>query len=370
MISDAFNKIMELQKHYSATKNAQMDERGFLVEKVIPDWLKINSTEINSEGSIHDLDFDGAHQMGNNSRVPYIRLFSRSKSPRAPIGWYCVFLFDEVGQSVYLTLGHGSTDPENGGRVRTEDEMQRLKAWGRSKFPPIDSIDARLVSRIDLKGGARTLGRAYEKTTLFAYKYDFNNFPEDLELIEDLKNMISSPSFLYEAEDKDPTLPGSVTPESEVAEEAIFQAAGRRSYRRRYGGPRLTGSEIKAIESWAVMQSIAFLRTQGWASIEDVGATESFDLYCQRNEEKLFVEVKGTQSHGEKVVLKRNEVKLHRKEYPNNALIVVKGIILERGELPTATGGELIVIMPWTIEESDLDPIGFDYTVNPHQALK
>jgi hypothetical protein len=60
--------------------------------------------------------------------------------------------------------------------------------------------------------------------------------------------------------------------------------------------------------------------------------------------------------------LTRNEVSVHRVEYPNNALAVVRNITLDRsGDQPIAAGGELVLVMPWKIDEGGLVPIAYDY---------
>ena len=61
------------------------------------------------------------------------------------------------------------------------------------------------------------------------------------------------------------------------------------------------------------------------------------------------------------MVLTRNEVNLHRVEHPNNALAVVRNITLDRsGDQPVASGGELVLVMPWEINEGGLSPIAYD----------
>jgi hypothetical protein len=48
--------------------------------------------------------------------------------------------------------------------------------------------------------------------------------------------------------------------------------------------------------------------------------------------------------------------------YPDNALAVVRNITLDRsGDQPVASGGELVLVMPWSINEGDLVPIAYDY---------
>ena len=61
------------------------------------------------------------------------------------------------------------------------------------------------------------------------------------------------------------------------------------------------------------------------------------------------------------MVLTRNEGNLHRVEHPNNALAVVRNITLDRsGDQPVASGGELVLVMPWEINEGGLSPIAYD----------
>jgi Domain of unknown function (DUF3883) len=95
---------------------------------------------------------------------------------------------------------------------------------------------------------------------------------------------------------------------------------------------------------------------------EDVGKRESYDVHATKGQEVVKVEVKGTTTDGAAVVLTRNEVNLHRAEHPNNALAVVRNISLDRsGDRPVATGGELVLVMPWEINEGGLIPIAYDY---------
>lgn len=106
-----------------------------------------------------------------------------------------------------------------------------------------------------------------------------------------------------------------------------------------------------------------FLEAEGY-KVKDVGAVESYDLDATRGDHHLYVEVKGTVSGGDKVILTRNEVALHRKHFPHNMLAIVSNIELDRnGSMPVATGGTLRVVSPWDIDESRLEPLSYDYKV-------
>jgi Domain of unknown function (DUF3883) len=133
---------------------------------------------------------------------------------------------------------------------------------------------------------------------------------------------------------------------------------------RRKFAKRLSAAENKAIEERAVLQVTRehFEKKLGYAT-EDVGKTRSYDVHATKGDEVVKVEVKGTTTNGAGVVLTRNEVNLHRTEHPNNALAVVRDIALRHsGEKPFATGGELVLVMPWEIDDAALSAIAYEYS--------
>ncbi|HKP44028.1 protein NO VEIN domain-containing protein [Mycobacterium sp.] len=97
--------------------------------------------------------------------------------------------------------------------------------------------------------------------------------------------------------------------------------------------------------------------------VEDVGLRESYDLHATKAGSIVKVEVKGTTSNGSEIVLTRNEIELHRNDHPANALAIVRNIKLHRhaDAPPTAGGGELILEMPWTVDDKRLAAIAYRY---------
>lgn len=130
------------------------------------------------------------------------------------------------------------------------------------------------------------------------------------------------------------------------------------SVRQGYG---LTSLEKKAVESRALSVAIDHFANEGFSDIKDVGAQASYDLTMLKGGQLHTVEVKGTTGTGEIVILTRNEVEVHQKHFPHNALAVVSLISLTRGEAPVACGGVLRVIMPWEVTQALLEPIAFEY---------
>jgi hypothetical protein len=126
-------------------------------------------------------------------------------------------------------------------------------------------------------------------------------------------------------------------------------------------GVALAAPERRAVERRAMAVASAHFEAAGW-TVEDVGDTHSFDLICEKDGVELHVEVKGTTGRGDRVILPRNEV-LHAREYPHVALAVVSGIKLTRGVPPAADGGTVLLRAPWKIEDCDLEPMAFYYSV-------
>jgi hypothetical protein len=83
-----------------------------------------------------------------------------------------------------------------------------------------------------------------------------------------------------------------------------------------------------------------------------------------RGEERIIVEVEGTTSGGEQVLLTPNEVDVQREHHPRNALVVVHSVELVRSSgPPEAKGGTLVMHAPWEIDDVRLRPVGFQYFV-------
>lgn len=102
-----------------------------------------------------------------------------------------------------------------------------------------------------------------------------------------------------------------------------------------------------------------YFAAKGW-SVERKG--KPYDLLCTRASEILYVEVKGTQTDREEVLLtevsfaKANRGKWHYSSLPTWSS--------KNGTAkPFATGGNQIVNEAWLIDERDLLPTGYSYKV-------
>lgn len=149
---------------------------------------------------------------------------------------------------------------------------------------------------------------------------------------------------------------------AEQADEAVQDAAGKLARRGRGQGFQLDQEAKVAVEALAMNAATEFYSRE-W-DVEDVHATESYDLICRRGDEVKHVEVKGTTTDGAEVILTPKEV-THARENPCTALFVLSGITVERTEDGTvaATGGEHHVYDPWRLDDGTLTPLGFSYQV-------
>lgn len=125
----------------------------------------------------------------------------------------------------------------------------------------------------------------------------------------------------------------------------------------------LGAAENKVIERHSVELAIEYLNKLGYADVQDVGDRESYDLLATSPSGVLHVEVKGSTGPATSVILTKNEVDFQRSAYPENALLIVSEIDLEKSDSLSAKGGTISLISPWLIEISSLVPISYKYTV-------
>jgi hypothetical protein len=150
-------------------------------------------------------------------------------------------------------------------------------------------------------------------------------------------------------------------PEVATALDVVAELAAHGAARR--PGTRQSAAQRRAIEVLAVEHATAHFERQGW-SVEYVGSVASFDLDCRKDDRTLHVEVKGTTSAGDKILLTRNEVRHARETDAATALFVLRGIRLSGGtEDPTADGGDALILHPWELREDSLEPIGYEYVI-------
>jgi hypothetical protein len=352
-------RIMDLQPLLDHRKTPEMDERGRLVRRKGPAWLRSFGPSLADAMGIEisDLLIEGRDGTGPKTEVPWFRFASRHRSPSATQDWYCVYLFDTRGTNAYLSLGHGST-VWNGidFRPRPEAELRTLAAWGREMAAAVASERTELSPAMELHSRRSNLGPAYEAGTALCLRYERPAVPDDDRLRRDSLFFGRLLRTIYEASE---TLPVPVGPAPEVIEalDAADRAAGKP---RRPRGFRLSAAQRSAIELHAMKIVKAHLEEQGWR-VNDTSANRPYDFHCVGDAGELYVEVKGTTSTGETIVLTNNEVEHHRRAYPANALALVRNICLRGPDRDQAFGGDLDFFSPWTVVNERLRVVTYLY---------
>jgi sulfur transfer complex TusBCD TusB component (DsrH family) len=125
-------------------------------------------------------------------------------------------------------------------------------------------------------------------------------------------------------------------------------------------GFQLSPKARRAIEEFAVQRAKLHYEAEGF-TVEVHG--KPFDLRCSSSQGVVYVEVKGTTTSGDKVLLTANEVTFGIAHSPAMALFVVSSIQLSSDDPPVATGGQELEIRPWHIETELLAPIAYTYPV-------
>jgi len=124
----------------------------------------------------------------------------------------------------------------------------------------------------------------------------------------------------------------------------------------------------KAVEVYAMQKAEKYYQDRGF-TVHDQSSIRPYDLKCVHSEQELFVEVKGTQSTGEKIILTPNEVEFAKQNMSAMVLFVVSSVVVnEHEDGVDVTGGRIRIIQPWNVEQGDLIPMSFSYVLPDSSA--
>ena len=353
-------RVLDLQLEHSSLNTPAMQERGVLVRNSIPEWLRERETQLRHSfnGFQWRLAVQGKDGTGPKAYVPWVRLYNPELSPSAQLGWYVVYLFRSDGEGVALCLSHGSTRWDGSTfKPRSAAEAAELMHWSRGLL----SLEAKVVGMDQgIELGPHGLGPAYETTTAFSKMYDRDSIPESEELVQDCKEALGLLGKLYREVELG-RAPHSLAPEeAEVARATEEIARPTSNFVVKTGqGIGLSPRERRLVEERAMQVAAEWLSDNAF-EWRDVHQKSSYDFHARKGGEEYVVEVKGTTGGVSAVILTRNEVELHRAEYPRNMLLVVHGIELS-DDRRRASGGNMHSISPWEIVESDLQPLSYKY---------
>jgi hypothetical protein len=171
-------RVLDLQGSWSSQNTPEMQERGILIRQAGPRLVKNMLAGLSS--LIPDLAVEGRDGTGRKTRVPWIRVYSKSRSPSATSGWYVAALFAADGSAVFLSINQGTTSFEAGSlKASATDLLEARVRWAQGILgATIDKAGAS-VDEIDLKDPVG-LGAGYERANVCSYRFTRDELSDDL----------------------------------------------------------------------------------------------------------------------------------------------------------------------------------------------
>lgn len=359
VLADTFDDICECARGYTTDPNSrQMIRRKALLKEAVGFLRHEVPTLVHATGlALVPVGVESGGDQGLMAPVPWIRVFSPEFSPRTTEGFYIVYLFSADGSCLYLSLNQGTSEFRSG-RMRPildPDVLTRSASAGRIALQELDapvlsggvpSIDLR-VDELAVKHESKIRAHNYEHANIVAIRYRRREIPEDQQLLGDLRSFAPLLAELY--------IPGPY-------ERPTINAKGPRAARGQ--GRRLTKQERLAVEARSMDMAIKHFERRGWA-VENTSRFRPYDLECKKPGVELHVEVKGTTTRGEEILLTPNEVN-HAEAFPLMSLYVLSDIALEvdaSNEI-RATGGTVRIYEPWRVDSARLTPSGYIYSLD------
>ncbi len=240
-----------------------------LIVKEIPKLLQ-NKSKISQSQYL----FKGSIGNSNVADVPWIGIFDKDITKSAQSGYYIVYLFQTNMKGVYLSLNQGWNQYKNS--FGTANGREQIKTNVNHCHKMLRSIVYYDTKNIKLYGKS-DLGKGYELGNICSKYYAFDNFPEEDELIDDLRNFIG----LYRE------LKGLVGADiidiSGKVNEDVFQEEVQRGKRKELPIGTINKKEKKSIinNSWARDPNMSFT------------ALDDANFKCENNENhKTFISAK------------------------------------------------------------------------------
>lgn len=171
-----------------------------------------------------------------------------------------------------------------------------------------------------------------------------------------------SDEFLHVVSEFDPTLLEVDVAERDPVQERSSQASEEAL---ESGQGFASSAEVRqALEAHSMNLARDHFESLGFKT-RDVSSNHPYDLRCEQGELTIHVEVKGTQTEGDRVILTANEVEFARQHSDRMVLFIVHSVEMSEGHDGTlkAAGGIENILMPWDVDEGVLAPISYRYEV-------
>lgn len=223
---DEIQEILHLQREYTPVNTEPMQRRGILVRRNLPAKIRERMAEISSHSRIDDFGVVGSDGVGRKTIIPWVRVHSKSRSPRPTSGWYAVYLFSGKGERAYLSLIQGTTSWDGGELKRQpEEKLASRVRWARHSLGLTNTPPEGWTYDMKLDGPSGGLGEGYELGSVVAAEYSVSAVPEDVQLVNHLTQAMTWLETLYRLEDDGISGPSDTAAEVADAQTAIEDMA-------------------------------------------------------------------------------------------------------------------------------------------------
>lgn len=365
-------QILDLAPEYSRVETPAMARRNAIGKELAREIADAIATLQRPDATSANLDLqvkDGGRQ-SSYSPLPWVRIYSPAYSPTAQAGIYLCYLFAADGSRVYLSLNQGTSAMRSGHMRSISDEKVLLSRAGEARSALGDLVETKLavgsLESIDLSSAglsshdSRVRGQAYERANIVAREYTSGSIPTDAQLLDDLSSMLPLLAHLY----------GEVIEISEAESPGDSDDRGPGKRKPRGGNRQGYISEsalIKKLETWAEDHAIRYFQSLGFEVKRKGHLHLGYDLECTNEDGRIVhVEVKGSKSRGQRLIVTDGEVR-HVREADKcgaeHAFYVLHDIGVSTDGSFTLSGGKSLCRWPWTIDENHLSPIDYYYIV-------
>ncbi|MCF6355661.1 MAG: DUF3883 domain-containing protein [Candidatus Polarisedimenticolaceae bacterium] len=116
------------------------------------------------------------------------------------------------------------------------------------------------------------------------------------------------------------------------------------------------------IEAYSMKLCQLYYENKGF-EVKDVSANYPYDLLIKKKGKTLFIEVKGTQTRAENIILTKNEVALSKNHGEKMVLFIVHSIEMNKKSVKKGSG-VVKIIKSWVVNPDMLTPISYTYKMS------
>lgn len=202
-------EVARFQPLYTSFTTPEMQIRGKLIRRTIPQLIEtaMQTQRIQVPAFFTDLKISASDGISAKAKIPWVRVHSASRAPRATAGRYLVYLFDNLGKTAFLSLSSGAMKLEKGRYIpRPAEALAQVVEWARETLSA--QTDIALYTVKPRLGNVRSnLGRTYEKSAIVCIPYEVANLPTDDQLWSDLTLFLDLLVQIHQAEADEAAIP-------------------------------------------------------------------------------------------------------------------------------------------------------------------